>query len=213
MDRLGGQIVRTDPRLSAATGWRIAGLAALLAAWLCVPSPSPLLAQDVEYDQTYTPREVFAWWSARALGPVGQEFVPQVGRLDVVDLLVLNQDNTAPQPTSVFVRIHRDSLGGGLVATSETQTVPYLNELPVRFQFDPPVVAQVGSMYVIELVAATSAGNPSIAAGPDVDLYPPGHAIVEGIRLQKRDMWFRTGAHTVATHPSSWGEMKRRYRD
>lgn len=196
-----------------ATRWQIAGLAAHLAALLILLTAPPLLAQEIEYDQTCTPRDILAWWSTRALGPVGQEFVPQVERLDVVDLIVFNQDHTAPEPAPVYVRIHRDSIGGDLAGTSKTLTVPYGNESPVRFEFDSPVVTQVGSMYVIELVAATDAGNPSIAAGPEFDFYPPGHAIVEGIRLQTRDMWFRTGTRTVATRPSSWGEMKWRYRD
>ena len=205
--------MRTHPQIPLEAGWRTVGLVIIFSTFLGQRCVTPLLAQEVEYDQTYTPQEIFAWWSARALGPVGQEFVPQVERLDLVDLLVLNQDPSAPVPALVFVRIHRDSIGGGLVGTSATLIVPYPNESPVRFEFDIPLVTQVGSMYVVELATVSSAGNPSIAAGADVDLYPPGHAIVAGIRLQRRDMWFRTGARSVATQASSWGDVKRGYRD
>jgi hypothetical protein len=170
-------------------------------------------AQDIEYDQVHTPDELWGWWSIRLLAPLGQEFVPQKARLDVVDVYVLNQDSAAPQAADLFVRIHRGDITGEVLGTSRTVTVAYLHDGPVRFEFDTPVETPLGSSYAIELATAGSAGNPAMAAGPDVDAYPSGRGIVGGTPLGATDMWFRTGARLVAVVPAAWSDIKLQYRD
>lgn len=184
----------------------------LLAAWLGLAAvAAPAGAQDVVFDQSYTPPEIWGTWSIVLLDPVGQEFVPQQPRLDVVELFVDHTDSIEPVAARLCVRLRSGSMAGPVAATSDTVTVEFDTSAPVRFGFAPAVETGVGSLWVAELVS-TGAGNPAIGGGPDADEYPPGRGIVGGAWLRAADMWFRTGLRPTAVAAATWGGVKSLFR-
>jgi hypothetical protein len=169
-------------------------------------------ADDVVFDQSCTPEEISSSWSIALLGPVGQEFVPQAGKLDVVELFVVNEDGATPEAAALLVRIRHQAIGGSVAGASDTVEVAWPHYGPVRFHFRTPVETAVGQKWVIELAAAGGGGNAAIAAGPSVDPYPSGRGIVGGTPLAMADMWFRTGLGPLAISPATWTAVKRLFR-
>jgi hypothetical protein len=172
---------------------------------------APAGAQDVVFDQSYTPPEIRGTWSIELLDPVGQEFVPQQPRLDIVELFVDHTDSIEPVAASLCVRLRTGTMAGPVAATSDTVAVEFDTFAPVRFTFVPAVETGVGSTWVVELVS-TGAGNPAIGGGPDVDEYAPGRGIVGGSFLLRADMWFRTGLRPTAVTAATWGGIKSLFR-
>jgi hypothetical protein len=141
--------------------------------------------------------------------PVGQEFVPDLDYLEVVQLWVHDAD---PRPGSdgVFrVRIHSGSITGPLIGTSYDVTIPDNRSRVATFLFDTvPLVPQ--SLYVIELIQAV--GGQRWMVWSCEGGYPRGCNIMAGVRLTSLDLWFREGVQEAsAVQPLSWGRIKSLY--
>mgnify|MGYP001157827187 CR=1 FL=1 len=142
--------------------------------------------------------------------PVGQEFVPTMNRLDVVELQMNAQSPFIGG--DAMVQIRSDSIVGPILGASQTVTIPPI-VLPLtlaHFDFASPVPLTPGALYVIEVISLTS--NLGVFGTGLGDDYPPGRAIAFG-QPTEFDLWFREGtAQPVSVEPSTWGRIKTEYR-
>ena len=178
---------------------------------------SPALADDFVVDQKAEPYRGFAF------NPVfytrsGQEFVPQLSSLDVVEL---QASVNAGEPAVLRVRILKDSIRGPVVATSHDAVVTieplppeyYSNGQLSRFDFSPSVPLVPGNLYVIQLfvVPADLPVNAGVFGG-NHDVYPAGRLIFEGEPSPDADLWFREGILVATpTETTTWGRIKAKY--
>src|SRR5262245_53280969 len=62
--------------------------------------------------------ELSASWSAAYLAPIGQEFVSDRSKLDVVELFAANTDMSSPFPAEVAINLREASISGSVLGTS-----------------------------------------------------------------------------------------------
>lgn len=161
-------------------------------------------------DQAHTP-EIFGAWSAALMGPVGQEFVPALSPLNVVELWIDHGTSGTEAPADISVRVRDGAIDGPILGESAAVRVEDGRFDSVRFDFAAPVVLTAGQTYVLEAVVAPGGGNPMVC-GSDTPDYAAGRGILLGGPVAV-DLWFRTGAtEEVPTAVTSWGSIKALYR-
>ena len=117
--------------------------------------------------------------------PMGQEFVPQLAVLDIVQLWL--------NGSSEFqVNVREGTITGPIVGTSEIATIPPHYRGVVTFEFDR-VELIPDDVYVIEL-KAISGNTMVLSSGGPGSTYPHGRQILKGVPQEGNDLWFRTGA-------------------
>lgn len=184
-------------------------LLTVLALSLAMAAPSLAAAEPYIIDQRCEP-EIGSQQSILFYSPIGQEFVPALSVLDVVEFWISSL-SSPDGPADAVVRVRRGS-GGEILGESMVTTVPADHDAPVRFDFTTPVALVPGETHFLEVVHAGGPGNILLSAG-DGDPYPPGHLYLHGVANPSGDYWFRTGAQvSTPVHKTTWGELKGRYR-
>lgn len=185
---------------------RLAAMVLLLAGGMLSAS-APASAYVI--DQGHTP-EIFSEWSIAFMGPAGQEFIPALSPLNVVELWIAHGNLGAEPPADISVRIHEGAIDGTVLG--ESMVVRVQDELygPVQFAFATPIPLTLGATYVLEAVVVPGGGNPMICGGEIPD-YPHGRVVLLGDPVAS-DLWFRTGAtEDVAAEATTWGAVKALY--
>lgn len=181
----------------------------ILAAILLHGAPARA-ADGYTIDQSFEP-EIWGEWSIALLAPVGQEFVPALAALNVVEMWIGHGTTGTEPPTEVIARIRAGSVAGEVLGTSAPVEVLDGHFAPVRFDFATPIATTPGETYVVELVVGAGGGNP-MACGANYIDYAPGRAILGG-NPSAGDLWFRTGVTAnVPVAAQTWGSAKAPYR-
>lgn len=121
-------------------------------------------------------------------GPIGQEFIPDLTALDVVELVL-----TGSTAIRFKVNIRWDTITGEIIGTSKVVDFPDGHHFGiVTFDFDrvPMIPLQT---HVIELVAETDGITNWQTQGSPASTYPRGRQILYGKPQERGDLWFRTG--------------------
>ena len=188
----------------------ILGLCAVMAA----VAPRTSGAGEI-WDQTNVGFTQFITLSITLNSPVGQQFVPQLNRIDFAEVNLEPFDNHG-DPSRFVMEIYRGSqYDGPLLGVSDTVDVPGLPLSGVtRFEFRPGVILQ---RWVIQTLIVRNLGTPNWGIRFDgltsVNTYLPGAGIANGHEVPG-DLWFREGAEedSVAAVTKSWGAVKSAYR-
>ena len=148
-------------------------------------------------------------WSIAGGTPMGQEFRPDLGRLDFVDLYIWSYDISAPGTLVVDVRL--DSPSGALLGTSLPVEVPVGEFRPVRLGFPETVLLTPGTRYVLEPRDVSASG---LFLGDTSDLYAGGRFYYSGMFEPLYDAWFREGYYStgMGEMPDTWGGIKSLFR-
>jgi hypothetical protein len=163
-------------------------------------------AHAVVIDQSHTP-EIFSAWSLAFMGPVGQEFVPTVSPLNVVELWISHGMEGSEPASDITVRVREGAIDGAVLGESLPVHVAGEVAEAMTFTFTTPVILTPGAVHVLEAVVAPGGGNPMIGGSETPD-YPDGRAILLGQPVPA-DLWFRTGAtEDVPSAATTWGALK-----
>ena len=161
--------------------------------------PTLALGQGIIYDQMSQGRadSLSAADVLPMFLPLGQVFVPETSRLDLVELRVADYRSGSPQTLGILLH-SGDALGDPVIASTDPVVVQF-NPLPHEasfrtFQFPEPVRLVPGAPYVFEVVhlggdyiAGVTFWNASV-----FDAYPEGGMYIAG-NMGKADLWFKTG--------------------
>ncbi len=140
------------------------------------------------------------------IGPIGQEFIPSLDYLEVVEVWACNWSGPADPPT-IVVMIYSDHIGGSLMGTSSAVTLAPAFEGVATFVFEA-VSLVPGERYVLEVVLS-SGGNAAVGTTGGTDTYPFGHIIRWGEPDEGTDLWFREGVFTPSVvRQLTWGRLK-----
>jgi len=143
--------------------------------------------------------------------PLGQEFVPQMSSLDVVEVYMGIGSNPLSSAT-VAVRIRSQTIDGPVLATSNGVTFEYPSPISYRhFDFPSSVALIPGELYVIEVIQVAGTGNAYLAGTSN--LYAPGRFLVGNQFSEAEDLIFREGPTLpLPTRTSTWGQITALYR-
>ncbi len=117
--------------------------------------------------------------------PLGQEFVPDLSSLDIVQVHI--RDGRAE--TNFRMSVRQGTIMGPILGVSNILTCPVGFDGVASFEFER-ISLQVGELYVFRVVQL-SPGGWVIETGDDN--YPRGRMVTEG-QPGGRDLWFRLGA-------------------
>ncbi len=176
------------------------GLMVLLTGIMVCPA-SLMAASGDTVDQSQEQRTAYS--AIPIHSKMGQSFVPQLSKLDFVELL-MNDNTTATTDGRAYMMIREDSLDGPTIGASEVVFLENTFNFPdgtdsrtgggplveVRFDFTDTVDLIPGDLYVIEVVALSSSFGVGHA---DQNVYPSGMMYMNGVPEPGRDMWFREG--------------------
>ncbi|NIM18700.1 MAG: hypothetical protein GTO51_00395 [Candidatus Latescibacteria bacterium] len=131
--------------------------------------------------------------------PVGQEFVPNISALDIVQVWL-----EVDSPADLIVNIRSGTITGPIEGTSEVLTFPGRFNGIATFEFERvDLVPQ--EMYVIELVQQ-SGQNCLIGYRREAN-YPYGRFILNGTPWEYDDAWFREGVGSPYPEESNSGDL------
>lgn len=122
--------------------------------------------------------------------PIGQEFVPGLSALDVVQLWMMGGSSYSG-PAEFIVNIRTGTIGGPLLGTSAVTELPYRFLGVASFEFER-IALTPGETYVIELVQLS--GQNWLVGTTQSDPYVQGRMILQGRPVESMDLWFREGA-------------------
>jgi PEP-CTERM motif-containing protein len=137
--------------------------------------------------------------NVRLFGPIGQEFVPTLPFLDVVQL---STEDFGVNPNgigaSLFVNIRSGTITGPIVGTSLLTALPDGFGLSggaiTEFDFPSKVPLVPGNTFVIELVISSGDDwGVGSCGGLCGNTYPAGRAILFGVPQTDDDLWFAEG--------------------
>ena len=170
---------------------------------------SPSAAHDFVVDQEAA-GTITSAYSVGGLGPVGQEFVPQMSSLDAVELMFSNNDFNQADAI-VVVRIRAQTIAGPILGTSDPYVLPYPTALSRHhLDFASPVALVPGQLYVMEVARIVGIGNVLIHGCANT--YASGRIILVGLPEGGTDLVFSEGpVPVVPTRPSTWGSVKALY--
>ena len=164
-------------------------------------------AHDFVVDQSNEPTPM-SHHSIQYYMPLGQEFVPTMPQLDVVELDILDLSGTGP--AELRVRIRHDAFDGPVLGESAIVTMAPWHDGALHFDFPEPVPLTPGQRHIIEVVLL-SGSNPMLGSGDDTR-YDNGRGFLRGEFIAD-DFWFRTGLdRSVPVRPRTWGGLKALYR-
>ncbi len=137
----------------------------------------------------------------QAFSPIGQEFIPCLNCLEVVQLYIMNESGDS----EFVVKIYSDSITGTLLGTSIPVAVSgfYLDSLTFTFQ-EIPLTPQ--NQYVMEILQPIGTSGSVLHTGSS---YQMGCEILSGVPYENMDLWFREGMFSgSAMERLSWGSIK-----
>ena len=145
-----------------------------------------------QVDQMYNPSgSPGSWHNILSYTPVGQEFVPSLNALDIVQLRV-GSAYSPNHPTAEFiVNIRSGTITGPIAGTSDTLALAVPFDDIATFVFDR-IWLTAGETYVIEL-KQLSGWNWLIGHDSVSPFYYSGRLILDGNPWNNNDAWFRTG--------------------
>ena len=183
---------------------------------LCLALATPASADDFTVDQAnvWFPFDG-SFHSIDSFAPVGQEFVPSLPSLDIVELVTEDGNFGDGQGVVLLVRIRLGNALGEVLGTSLTVSLPDWSLAGVTtFAFEDPVPLSPGQLHVIELVRV-GGGGWMFHSTDDIwgnDPYPYGSTILLGEPHPNMDAWFREGVtHMSAVVPATWSTVKALY--
>ena len=121
--------------------------------------------------------------------PVGQEFVPSLSALDVVQLWLMGGYSYSG-PGEFIVNVRSETINGAIVGTSRVTTLPERYVGVASFEFER-VALTAGQTYVIELVQLS--GQNWLVGNGHFTAYTLGRMIQQGRPMDTNDLWFREG--------------------
>jgi len=148
-------------------------------------------------------------WGIAGGTPMGQEFRPNLSRLDFVDFYIWSHEISVPGTLVVDVRL--DSSSGALLGTSLPVEVPVGEFRPVRLGFSETVFLTPGTRYVLEPRDVNVCG---LFLGDTSNLYAWGRFYYDDMFEPLYDAWFREGYYStgVGEIPDTWGGIKSLFR-
>jgi len=167
-------------------------------------SASVSIADEYLWDQTNDYFSPQLGQSIQAFSPIGQEFMPSLNCLEIVQLHIYNESGSS----EFIVNIYSGSITGSLLGTSNTVAVSgfYLGVL--TFTFDS-ITLLPQTLYVMEIVQIVGANGGVSSSGVGYSTYPLGCQILSGIPMENNDLWFREGVLEGSTLSRlSWGSIK-----
>jgi hypothetical protein len=159
---------------------------------------------DYVVDQSNDDDPPNSWvWSITGMGPMGQEFTPALGGINVTEIHV----STGVGNNTLQVVLRDATITGAVLGVSGAET-PGPSNGYLRFDFPELVELTPGELYVLELVSLEGGGSVSVGSG-----YPGGRAIRLGEPSESADLLFREGISSITPVSSeSWGRIKSLYR-
>ena len=172
----------------------------LLCAMGVLSSTGLVSAQDYVVDQESSDFTHVLDYGIFSHDPIGQEFVPTLDHVDIVEVVTSSSGGTQLQ-----VLIRDDTIDGEILGSSSKLVEPGYNNVE-RFEFDESVPLVPFGRYVIEVRQLSGTGGLSVRGE---DNYPNGRLIVSGEAWDAWDTWFREGVRTpVPVESTSWGAIK-----
>jgi hypothetical protein len=169
-------------------------------------------------DQSNTTIHTWFGYNSLFFTPFGQEFVPGLNALDVVELTLDDAScgMIGGPGGEVKVQIRRSTIDGQIIGISDTVQFSNCFYGVKRFNFPTYVPVTPGQKYVIEVIYVD--GNTCsiyLDDGPS-PLYLKGSTIFEGVVDPNRDLWFREGLdQSIArtkdqVYKKGWHQLVRR---
>jgi hypothetical protein len=147
--------------------------------------------------------------------PMGQEFVPELDRLEVVEFQTHDMGAGSDTLGALLrVDVHRNTIYDPVLGSSDLVDLPHGFQGVTHFEFAAPVPLEPGTLYVIELVQVAGDNWGGGRHGQAWDICPGTRPIIGGEPLEYSDLWFREGI--LGPSPaasSSWGVIKTLYRE
>jgi len=190
----------------------IGGAAAVF--WLLSAVPVSADSWDFIVGQSCDPFDPNGHMSLWFYSPMGQEFVPEFDRLEVVELHTHDMGTGSDTLGAVLrVDVHRSTIYDPVLGSSDLVDLAHGFQGVTHFEFTVPVSLEPGSLYVIELVQVAGENWGCGTHGYAWEICPGGRPIIGGEPLEYSDLWFREGVLGYsAAVPSSWGVIKTLYR-
>jgi hypothetical protein len=172
---------------------------------------APVHADDYVWDQVNDAYDPPLDQNVLIFSPVGQEFLPNLPMLHVVQVWLTDYIDRGSVPATFIVNIHAGTINGPIVGTSTALTLPGTFNDVATFIFEPvSLVPQ--SLYVMEVVQLTSTNWGIRSLGGGGATYPLGHQILAGVPREDNDLWFREGIMSpVRGETVTWGQVKSRF--
>ena len=149
-----------------------------------------------------------------ALGPIGQEFLPTLALLEIVQVMIRDWSFGAASATDFIAKIRENSINGPILGVSQTLTLQPLFDGVATFEFSTVALIPT-TLYVMEIVQITNTNigwGIKSTSGPN-STYPGGRAIAAGQPSEGSDLWFREGVNSLVPVKSmTWGRLKGVYR-
>lgn len=147
--------------------------------------------QQSSVDQSFVP----GGGSILGLAPYGQSFTPLSSTMNFIRLGVYDKVPNNGLGATLYLNLRTDSIGGSIIASSQSILLGNGYSGFTDFFFDSPVVLAPGDLYVFEIVAEPGSDNWGASAGEY--LYSGGMAFGGGLSVPGSDLWFREGTYTV----------------
>jgi hypothetical protein len=166
-------------------------------------------------DQSCDGFDAPGFWSLWFYSPMGQEFVPELDRLEVVEFHTDDMGTGSDTLGAILrVDVHRNTIYDPVLGSSDLVVLPHGFQGLTHFEFAAPVPLEPGALHVIELVHVAGDNWGGGKYGHATDICPGGRPIMGGEPMEYDDFWFREGVlwPSMAV-PSSWGVIKTLYRE
>jgi PEP-CTERM motif-containing protein len=129
--------------------------------------------------------------------PYGQSFTPTLSAVDFIRVKLNDPNPNNGLGSALYVNLRSGSIGGTILATSTSVSLPNAFTGVVNFFFSSSVALAPGATYCFQPVVQ-SGDQWNIIAGEYN--YPGGNAFYQGLPLTSSDVWFREG---IVPEPSS----------
>ena len=168
-------------------------------------------ADDYVWDQVNDAYNPTLTQNVLIFSPLGQEFVPNLPMLNVVQVWLSDQTQGSNAPANFMVNVRAGTIDGPIVGSSALTLPGSFNDV-AEFQFEP-VTLVPQSLYVMEVVQVTGI-NWGLKSFPGiVSTYPLGRQILAGVPQEDNDLWFREGImSSVRVETLTWGKAKSAFR-
>lgn len=186
----------TSSRRCNLLSWKAELRTVLVAAAALFIAAASADAHAYTVDQSYTPANHTGLHSIQFMGRIGQEFVPTLPALDVVELITSDFNQSNGLGATLEVQIWSATAGNPFVnleGTSNQVSLPDMafGEVLTHFDFPASVALTPGNLYVLEVVALPGSDNWAVAT--DNPGYAAGRGILLGAAELLLDVWFSEG--------------------
>lgn len=140
--------------------------------------------------------------SIQSFSPIGQEFIPSLDCLEVLQLHIQNESGYS----EFMVNIYPDSITGHVLGTSNVVAVSEFYFDVLTFTFET-VILLPHNLYVMEILQTVGLNGGVSHCGSNT--YPLGRQILSGVPQEGNDLWFREGVlEGTVLDRLSWGSIK-----